>query len=94
MSYLEIIERLKISAQNTPGALSVREAANETNEKNEISPLGGLPPLVGRKNVRGEMVLTVEDIPELENRLRLQGWKVKRQGAELICTSPGGLKIQ
>jgi hypothetical protein len=55
---------------------------------------GELPPLVGRKNARGQMVLTFEDLPELENRLRLQGWKVRRQGDELICTSRGGLKIQ
>jgi hypothetical protein len=54
----------------------------------------GLPPLAGRMNSRGQMVLTMEDIPELEERLRWQGWKVKRQGFELVCTSPGGLKIQ
>lgn len=53
-----------------------------------------LPPLAGRKNARGQMVLTVEDIPELEKHLRWQGWKVKRQGLELICTSPGGVRIQ
>jgi hypothetical protein len=94
MSYLEIIERLKTDPQSTSSTPSVREPGNETNEKNEISPLGELPPLVGRRNARGEIVLTLEDLPELENRLRLQGWKVKRQGVELICTSPGGLRTQ
>ncbi len=94
MSYLEIIERLKTEPQSTPGSLPAHKPGNEINEKNKISPLDGLPPLRGMKNARGEMVLTLEDLPELENRLRLQGWKVRRQGAELFCTSRGGLKIQ
>jgi hypothetical protein len=137
----------KISHLSASGPQSPRwwEPGNETNEKNEISPLDGLqpvietspemeptksskalgppedsmvgkaieslpspavagvddratpgelPPLVGRKNARGQMVLNLEDFPELENRLRLQGWKVRRHGDELICTSRGGLKIQ
>jgi hypothetical protein len=45
-----------------------------------------LPPL-GSRNERGEMVLTVADLPELERRLRLSGWKVTRRGDELICVS-------
>lgn len=52
------------------------------------------PPLRGRLNHRGEMVLTIQDLPELERRLRLSGWRVRRHGDELICTSPGGLTIQ
>jgi len=58
-------------------------------EPTKPSEVTELSPLAGRKNYRGQMVLTVEDLPELENRLRAQGWKVKRQGLELVCTSPG-----
>jgi hypothetical protein len=72
----------------------VSKSRNEKNEKNEISPSDGLPPLVGRKNARGQIVLTVEDLPELEIRLRLQGWKVKRHGLELFCTPAGKLSIR
>ena len=31
--------------------------------------------------------LTIEDIPQLQRRLELSGWKVKRRGDELICWS-------
>jgi hypothetical protein len=30
--------------------------------------------------------LTIEDLPDLANRLRAQGWIVKRVGDELVCT--------
>ena len=46
----------------------------------ELSPLG-------RSNGRGELVLTLEDLPELERRLRLSGWRVERRRSELLCTS-------
>jgi hypothetical protein len=49
-------------------------------------------PLLGRKNDRGEMVLTIQDLPELERRLRLSGWKVRHERNELICST--GRRIQ
>lgn len=65
----------------------------EMDPRETVGASAELPPL-GRRNARGDFVLTIEDMPELENRLRLQGWKVKRHGNELICTSRGGLRIQ
>lgn len=106
MSYLDIVKQVEIelSAKGQPegarepcrhasGAIgSQPNPQYETNEKNERTPVDSLPPL-GRKNARGDMVLTFEDLPELENRLKPQGWKVRRQGDELICTSPPGMRI-
>jgi hypothetical protein len=40
------------------------------------------------------MVLTIEDLPELERRLRLSGWKVERRGDELICWTGKKPRIQ
>ena len=55
------------------------------------------PPL-GRENDRGELVLTVADLPELERRLRLSGWKVERitgkYGSELVCYTGKKPRIQ
>lgn len=31
--------------------------------------------------------LTIEDMPQLQRRLELSGWKVERRGDELICWS-------
>ncbi len=53
-----------------------------------------LPQLTGRANESGDFVLTVDAIPALAERLRLQGWKVVRRGNELICTSPWSGRIQ
>lgn len=49
----------------------------------------GEVPLLGRR-----MVLTIEDLPELERRLRLSGWKVERRGDELICWTGKKPRIQ
>ena len=51
-------------------------------------------PTLGSRNERGELILTVADLPELEQRLRLQGWKVVRRGNELVCTSRQKARIQ
>jgi hypothetical protein len=40
------------------------------------------------------MVMTVEDLPELEYRLRLSGWKVERRGEQLICRSGRKARVQ
>ncbi len=107
MSYLEIVKQLEqeLSGKGQPeGArepdrqptAAVGSQPNtryEIDEKDERNPMDGLPPL-GRKNAMGAMVLTLEDLPGLEKRLRLQGWNVRRHGDELICTSPGELRIQ
>lgn len=45
-----------------------------------ISPLS-------RSNGGRGLVLTLEDLPELERRLRVSGWHVERRGNELVCTS-------
>jgi hypothetical protein len=57
--------------------------ANKPVESTPVTDDWG-PPL-GRKNHRGDLVLTIEDIPDLERRLRLSGWKVRRIGNGLIC---------
>jgi hypothetical protein len=65
----------------------------EKSEISEKSPLVEHPPL-GRKNDLGEAVMTIEDLPELEYRLRLSGWKVERRGYQLICRSATRPRIQ
>lgn len=36
--------------------------------------------------------MTLADLPELERRLRLSGWRVERRGDRLICRSQSGRK--
>jgi len=52
------------------------------------------PKPLGRKNDLGELMLTLEDLPELEDRLRLSGWKVERRGCQLICRSGRKARVQ
>lgn len=76
-----------------PGGTQTTSSPQAEAVKPAETTFADLPPL-GRRNARGEMVLTVEDLPEIERRLRLSGWKVTRRGNELICTSPRTLRIQ
>lgn len=50
-----------------------------------------LPPL-GTLDEHGYASLTVDDLPELEQRLRLSGWKVERRVDTLFCWSRSGRK--
>jgi hypothetical protein len=85
-----------------PSPASDTASNREKSELSERSPIplvgnaeseGELLPL-GRKNGRGELVLTLADLPELERRLRLSGWRVQRRGNELICTSSQRVRLQ
>ena len=94
MSYLEIIEKVKRERQSGSQPLSKPEPPYEINEFNEISPLRAAesaesePEPLGAE--RGYLIL--DDMPELERRLRLSGWKTERRGNELICWTPGRRK--
>jgi len=39
-------------------------------------------------------VLTLADMPELEHRLRLSGWKVERRDRQLICRTGRRVRVQ
>lgn len=101
MSYLAIIERLKKGRVDTCGDAPQASGHYEKNEFNEKSPVAPTGPAecdaellpLGRKNDLGELVMTVDDLPELEHRLRLSGWKVERRGYQLICRT-GRAKLQ
>lgn len=86
---LEALETLRVRRSELIALLRERH-------KQTLAPCGAgaeLPPL-GSRNERGELVLTVADLPELERRLRLSGWNVTPRGNELICTSPRKVRIQ
>lgn len=87
-------EHCEKSELSEKSALSPSEARTQTNKAAESDSDPIWTPPLGRKNDRGELVLTVADLPELEQRLRLSGWKVTRRGNELICSSQGALRIQ
>jgi len=110
LAILKNLDAGKADARETATAVAEpSNELNELNEKSPASgfraaepepqpaesapdPIWG-PPL-GRRNAKGEFVLTVEDLPELAYRLRLSGWKVTRRRNELICASRGVLRIQ
>jgi hypothetical protein len=102
MSYLAIIERLKKAQAGDCANASEHSQTYERNEFNEKSHAalaepsehGAELPRLGRKNDVGEMVMTVEDLPELESGLRLSGWKVERRGDQLICRSRRKPRVQ
>jgi hypothetical protein len=48
-----------------------------------------LPPLAAERGY-----LTVADLPELERRMSLSGWKVERRGNELLCWTGRKPRIQ
>jgi hypothetical protein len=100
MDYLAILKNLdagKVEASSQGVAVGEFSCEkSEICEKSLPAPPEGLvetaaklPPLGAQRGV-----LTVADLPELERRLRLSGWKVKRRGYELVCTSPGALRVQ
>jgi hypothetical protein len=74
--------------------LSASRAPAPSGKPAESAPDPIWTPPLGRENDRGELVLTAADLPELEHRLRLSGWKVIRRGNELVCSSRGASRIQ
>jgi hypothetical protein len=83
LTYEELIETLRRGER--------RESAAVLPEPQELTPkpaecgaerseksLGGL-------NDCGEAVITLAELPGLEERLRASGWKVERVGDELRC---------
>jgi hypothetical protein len=102
MSYLAIIEKLKKGLVDSCGSVPEASEPYERNEFNERTPVapaepsehGAEFPPLGRKNDRGEMVMTVLDLPELEHQLRLSGWRVERRGDQLICRSRRKPRVQ
>jgi hypothetical protein len=100
MDYLAILKNLDTGkAEASSQRVAVEQSSCEKSEVCEESPptlpkrrveiASELPPLGA-----GRSVLTVADLPELERRLRLSGWKVSRRGNELICTSSRAGTIQ
>ena len=73
---------------------STGEIENGARRLPETAPDPIWTPPLGRRNDRGEMTLTGADLPELERRLQLSGWRVTRRGNELTCISRGALRIQ
>jgi hypothetical protein len=83
----ELKERLKANKAEVLAALKARPATQPepsppvTTSTPAPDPVWD-PPLGAERGV-----MTIADLPELERRLRLSGWKVARRGNELICTS-------
>ena len=98
----ERLSQLKARAQNVlarnVGVRHIRDSRPENVLPNAATPAGALQhencesgplPHFGRvSGGRHQLVLTLEDLPEMERRLRLSGWHVERRGNELVCTSP------
>jgi hypothetical protein len=76
-----------------PAENAEKKILPETSPLPPHSPPRRHPPL-GSKNDLGEMVMTIEDLPELEYRLRVSGWRVERRGNELIYRSGRRLRVQ
>lgn len=66
---------------NTPGPVERIEAERRPTESEEL-------PLLGVE--RG--YLTLDNLPELQKRLELSGWKVERRYDQLICWMSGHRK--
>ena len=90
MTLLEELAVMGIKVTLRGADLVIRPASRLTRElhdrlkaqKTEL--VAALTPL-GRVNDRGELVMTREDLPELERRLRSYGWQVERRGDQLVC---------
>jgi hypothetical protein len=86
-----------LSPCSGPNIRNGRQAAKKTFAETSPLPPHSPPrpyPLLGRKSDSGEMVITIEGLPELQHRLRLSGWKVERLGMQLICRSGRKPRIQ
>jgi hypothetical protein len=83
MGYLETIRRLKKDRGERPEPVPDAVPPYEINEKTPDEGLAASP--LGRVNDQGERVMTLEDLPELERRLRSYGWQVERRGDQLVC---------
>jgi hypothetical protein len=82
----ELKERLRAHKAEVLAVL--KKADEERRRRSEAEgartePTG--PPSLGRLNEQGQLVLTLEDMPRLAEKLRQQGWIVKRVGDELDC---------
>jgi hypothetical protein len=80
MSYLAILKKADEERKRQSEAEGVRPEATDPSGLQSAEPLR-----LGRLNDRGQLVLTLEDMPRLEEKLREQGWIVKRVGDELDC---------
>ena len=105
LAILKNLDAGKADARETAAAVAQpSNELNELNEKSPVSASlatepepspaeSALDPIwdppLGRRNDQSEMVLSVADMPELERRLRLSGWRVERvtgkYGPELRC---------
>src|SRR5262245_48830557 len=78
-------EKLKVRGPNRPEVVALvaelrshhEEALPLVRKLNERDPLADPLPL-GRLNDRGQLVITVEDLPEFQRRLQSYGWYRKR----------------
>jgi hypothetical protein len=80
MSYLEILRKADEARKRRSEAEGVRPEATDPSGLQSAEPLR-----LGRLNDRGQLVLTLEDMPGLSARLQEQGWCVERIGDELHC---------
>src|SRR5579859_3603152 len=100
MDYLAILKNLDAGKVEASSQRAVeRQSFREKSELSEKSPpvlseslVETAPELLPLGSDR--QVLTLADLPELERRLSLSGWNVKRRGYELVCTSPRAPRIQ
>jgi hypothetical protein len=70
-----------LSASESPERKSPQLVTEPESESKELALLGA---------ERG--YLTLDDMPELQRRLELAGWKVERHYDQLICWTPGRRK--
>jgi hypothetical protein len=85
------IKSLAISVLRRHGVVSIQSQPLEGSDTGvrlaetapEVQPLGA-----------ERSVLTLADMPELEARLQLSGWRVTRKGNELVCSSSKKLRTQ
>lgn len=78
----ELKEQLRQRKDEVLAALKARSNREQLKgSQTEPEPLGA---------ERG--YLTVEDMPELQRRLELSGWKTERRGDQLVCWTPGQRK--
>ena len=80
MSYLAILRKSDEERKRQSEAEGVRPEATDPSGLQSAEPLR-----LGRLNDRGQLVLTLEDMPRLAEKLREQGWIVERVGDELNC---------
>ena len=80
VSYLAILKKADEERERQSEAEGVRPEATDPSGLQSAEPLR-----LGRLNDRGQLVLTLEDMPGPSARLQEQGWCVERIGDELHC---------